>query len=121
MFWMSTLISFSLVWAAFFFTNLRSKPTRVGKGKLVSKRYARLMRRFPLVSAWVVPFIFGWQLMASLVSYPLCTVPVLFFIVMALDDFFTGDDRIKKRFFAFKNKVKWLMELPPEPIPVRVR
>ena len=40
---------------------------------------------------------------------------------MALDDFFTGDDRIKKRFFAFKNKVKWLMELPPEPIPVRVR
>lgn len=121
MLWIAVLISISMIWTVFFFTNLLASPTRVGKGKLISRHYKKLILRYPLCSVCVPVFVVAWQLMASLVSDPLCTVPVLFFLAMALDDYFTGDDHWKKRFFAFKNKVKWLMELPPEPIPVRVR
>lgn len=118
---MNILILLALVWLAFSLANLLARPIRVGRGKLISRRYAKLSQRYPLITVGVIPCIFAWQLIASLIADPLCIVPLLPFVIMALDDYFTGDDRWKKRFFAFKNKVKWLMELPPEPIPIRVR
>ncbi len=78
---------------------------------LSQKPPKQMMRRFLTFSfaLWAITEPFLNEPISGSLFYTLL-------IVMELDDYLNGDDDDrKKRWEAVKNKIKWLMDLPPKP------
>lgn len=100
---------------------LFSPEDRAWKGN-----FGRLFIKLPLVRnlhRWGGPFFFWlvwWQFLIVVGTFTIHDPSLTFFIDTArrLDDYFNhDDDSWRKLWEGVRNKVKWKMELPPEPIP----
>jgi hypothetical protein len=100
-------------------------PQRVNKGKILTQP---IVRFFP--QPWLARTS---QIFANYGAYELCryglNLPVkplnviywTVYIALYMDDYLTGDDDKWKKFKdAVKNKIKWLMDLPKEPVPIPI-